>query len=317
MRKISFKFSLLIGLLLTVGLTSVFGFEGDTKRPKNTGIVTVKTSPVAYPVKVDGQYVGMSGVTNAAEFYLAPGAHTVEVEFPDGKKFTKPIDVIKDRKNCICLSYVETTIKKNCPYDVRVDGPDKVTEGDLITFAAFNAVADSPTPLSYRWRVYPESARITSGQGTSAITVDTTNLGGESVRAELDVWDDVYGDKCRQKNEATTEVERIIIRKPESFKCDEWETRAFDDDKARFDNCVIQLNNIPDSQLYIIIYPGTDRISTTRNTYEKLSKRTMDYYVKTRGVDPRRIQIVRWGSRPRTTYEIWIVPPGAQLPVPQ
>ena len=316
MRRISFKFSLIIGLVLTVGLTSAFGFGSDTKRPKNTGILTVKTSPVAYPVKVDGQYIGMSGVSNPAEFYLAPGDHTVEVEFPDGKKFTKPIDVIKDRKNCICLSWIETTVKKNCPYDVRVDGPDKVTEGDLITFAAFNSAAGSATPLSYRWRVYPETARITSGQGTSAITVDTTNLGGQNIRAELDVWDDVYGDTCRQKNQATTEVERIIIEKPRSFKCDEFETRAFDDDKARFDNCVIQLNNIPDSQLYIIIYPGTDKLSQ-RNSYERLSKRSLDYFVKTRGVDPRRIQIVRWGSRLRTTYEIWIVPPGAQPPVPQ
>jgi hypothetical protein len=318
MRKISFKFSLLIGLVLTVGLTSVFGFGTDTKRPKNTGIVTVKTSPVAYPVKIDGQYVGMSGVAKEAEFYVAPGAHTVEVEFPDGKKFNKSIDVIKDRKNCICLSYVETTVKKNCPYDVRVDGPDKVTEGDLITFAAFNSVAGVATPLNYRWRVFPETAKITSGQGTSAITVDTTGLGNQTVRAELDVWDDVYADKCRQKNQATTEIEPIPEPEPRKpFMCDEFETRAFDDDKARFDNCVIQMNNIPDSQLYVIIYPGTDKISTTRNTFEKLSKRTLDYFVRTRGVDPRRIQIVRWGSRPRTTYQIWIVPPGATPPVPQ
>ena len=48
-----------------------------------------------------------------------------------------------------------------------------------------------------------------------------------------------------------------------------------------------------------------------------ISKRTLDYLVKTRGIDPRRIQIVKWGTRPRTTYEIYVVPPGAQPPVPQ
>ena len=93
---------------------------------------------------------------------------------------------------------------------------------------------------------------------------------------------------------------------------------AFDDDKARFDNCVLQLQGNPDAQLYIVIYPGTDKISMTRNTYDKLSKRTLDYLVKTRGVDPRRISIIKGPSnRLKSTYEIWFVPPGAPLPVPQ
>jgi len=68
----------------------------------------------------------------------------------------------------------------------------------------------------------------------------------------------------------------------------------------------------------MIIYQGTDKISMTRNSYDKLSKRTLDYLVKTRGVDPRRIQIIKGSStRPKTAYEIWFVPPGASLPVPQ
>ena len=119
-----------------------------------------------------------------------------------------------------------------------------------------------------------------------------------------------------QKNSVPTDVER----KPEirATQCDIFESRAFDDDKARFDNCVLQLQGSPDAQLYIIIYPGTDKISMTRNTYDNLSRRTLDYLVKTRGVDPRRISIVKGpGNRLKTTYEIWFVPPGAPLPVPQ
>ncbi len=46
------------------------GNDDKNKRPKNTGILTVKTTPIAYPVRVDGQVVGMSGVDTAAEFYL-------------------------------------------------------------------------------------------------------------------------------------------------------------------------------------------------------------------------------------------------------
>ncbi len=305
-----------IGLMLTLGMTSAFGFGDDkNKRPRNTGILTVKTSPVSYPVKIDGEYKGMSGIGTGAEIYLEPGVHKLEIEFPNGKIYAKDIEIIKDRKNCVCLKYIEETIKRPCPYDVSVSGPDKVLEGDLITFAAFNSVSGSTTPLNYRWKVSPETTRVTSGLGTSAITVDTTGMGGQTITAELDVTDDVYGKTCFQKNSVPTEVER----KPEikAFRCDEFESRAFDDDKARFDNCVLQLQGGPDTQLYIIIYQGTDKVSLTRNTYDKLSKRSLDYLVKTRGIDPRRISIIKGGNRMKTTYEIWFVPPGAQLPVPQ
>jgi hypothetical protein len=65
------------------------------------------------------------------------------------------------------------------------------------------------------------------------------------------------------------------------------------------------------------MYQGTNRESVTRGDVDKLSKRALDYLVKVRGVDPRRIQITKWGTRDNTTYELWIVPPGAAPPVPQ
>jgi hypothetical protein len=318
MRKIRYNFLFVIGLMLTLGITSAFGFGGDDKnnRPKNTGVLTVKTSPVSYPVKVDGVDKGMSGIGTGAEIYLEPGMHKLEIQFPNGKIYTKDVEIIKDRKNCVCLKYIEETIKKPCPYDVSVSAPDKVLEGDLITFAAFNSVTGSTTPLTYRWKVSPDTVRITSGLGTSAITVDTTGMGGQRITADLDVTDDVYGKTCFQKNSVPTEVEKKPVIS--ATECDMFESRAFDDDKARFDNCVLQLQGSPDAQIYIIIYQGTDKISMTRNTYDKLSKRTLDYLVKTRGVDPRRISIIKGGGiRPKTSYEVWLVPPGAQLPVPQ
>lgn len=317
MRKSRYNFLFAVGLMLTFGLTAAFGFGDDPKirRPKNAGILSVKTTPTAFPVKVDGQVIGMSGVGTPAEFYLAPGLHRVEIEGPGGQTFSKELEIRRNAKNCICIKIVEQSISRPCPYDVRVDGPDKVLEGDLITFAAFNAVTASETPLKYNWRVSPETVRITSGQGTPSITVDTTGMGGQTVRAELDVWDGAYDANCRQQISVPTEVEKPKV--PEAVRCDVFESRAFDDDKARFDNCVIELQNRPDSQLYIIVYQGQDRLSTTTNTADKLSKRTLDYLVKTRGVDPRRISIVNWGTRPKTTFEIWIIPPGAQPPVPQ
>ena len=315
MQKNKSIFLFFVMLVFGLSATNALGSSNDDKdrRPKNSGTLSVRTEPSAFPVKVDGQVIGMSGVTTPAEFYLAPGLHRVEVEGPHGETFSKELEIRRNAKNCICLKIVEQNISRPCPYDIRVDGPEKVLEGDLITFAAFNSVTASETPLTYKWRVTPETVRITSGQGTPAITVDTTGMGGQTVRAELDVWDGVYDAKCRQTISVPTEVEKQPV--PEATRCDIFESRAFDDDKARFDNCVIELQNRPDSQLYIIVYQGTD--SKTTGNAERLSKRTLDYLVKTRGVDPRRISIVNWGTRPKTTFEIWIIPPGAQPPVPQ
>ncbi|MBA2621452.1 MAG: PEGA domain-containing protein [Acidobacteria bacterium] len=320
--KVRYNFLFVIGLILTLGLTSAFAnYEGggDKKnkkdnRPKNTGVLSVKTTPGAYTVKVDGQVVGMSGVGTAAEFFLAPGMHRVEVEGPNGQTFSRDIEIRRDQRNCICLKTVEHIETRACPYNIQVNGPEKVLENDLITFTSQNAVANSPTPINYRWTVSPEAARITSGQGTSAITVDTSGLGSQPVTANLDVTDDVYGAKCRQSNSVLTNVEKQEM--PQAKKCDIFESKAFDDDKARFDNCTLELQSTPDSQIYIILYQGTDKFSKT-NTADKLGKRTLDYLVKTRGIDPRRIVITNWGMRPRTMYEIYIIPPGAQPPAPQ
>lgn len=317
MRNIRYNFLFVIGLVLTFGLTTVFADgKNDTKRPKNSGILTIKTTPMAMTVKVDGQVVGLSGVNTPAEFYLTPGVHKVEIEGPNGKAFSREIEIKKDAKNCICLKIVEETTKRPCPYDIRLDGPDRVTEGDLITFASFNAVTTGAIPVNYKWTVSPSNARITSGLGTSAITVDTTGLGGRTINADLDVNDGVYDATCRQRISVPTIIDKVPPL-PTPRKFDEFESLSFDDDKARLDAFTIELQNNPDAQGYIILYQGTDKASLRSRNVDVLGKRTLDYLVKARGIDPRRIVITNWGTRPKTTYELWVIPPGAQPPVPK
>lgn len=316
MKKIRYSLLFVVGLMLTLGLSTAFaggGKDETSKRPKNTGILTVKTTPEAQTVKVDGQVLGMSGVEEGAEFYLTPGFHTLEIDGPNGTIWTKQIEISKDRKNCVCLKVVERTESKACPYNVSVDGPDKVLEGDLITFASVDS-SGAASPLNYVWAVSPSSARITSGLGTSAITVDTSGMGGQSISAELDVSDGIYDESCRQRLPVSTLIEKIPVS--EAILVDRFESRAFDDDKARLDNFAINLQQNPDSQGYIIMYQGTDRNSVRNRNVEKLSKRTLDYLVNDKGIDPRRIVITQWGNRPTTEYELWIIPPGAPVPVP-
>lgn len=307
----------MLGLVMTLGIATALanGGDGKSKAPRGMGTLTVRTTPTAYAVKIDGQYVGMSGVSNAAEFYLTPGIHTVQVAGPNGTSFTKDIEIIRDRKHCVCLKLVEETISRPCPYDFHLQGEDRITEGDRVTFAAINS-GTAPIPIRYAWTV--SNGALVEGQGTSSITVDSKGMGGRRITAELDVNDDVYDNKCRQVISVPTDVDRIPELPPiEKVRCDEFEAKSADDDKARFDNCSIQVKNSPDAQLYVVIYPGTDRLSTTRNTYKALSRRTREYLVNKRRVDPSRIQIIEGSPRLRTKYEIYIVPPGAQPPVVQ
>ena len=315
MQKIRSGFLTMVGLLLMLGIANTPTSAQKNKRPKNTGTLTVRTSPAAYSVRVNGEFMGMSGTETPAEFYMPPGNYQLEVEFPNGKMFTKSVDVIKDKKNCVCLSYSEKQSTRECPYDIKVEGPADVIEGDLITFVANNSRTDTPNPLKYEWTVSPPTARITSGAGTSAITVDTTGVGDQTVTAYADVSDGYFDEKCRQKDNYATLVKTIPV--PKAFKIDEFVSTAADDDKARLDSFAIALQNEPDSQGYIILYQGTDRDSMRNKKVDVLGKRALDYLVKNRGIDPRRIVITNWGNRASTTYELWIIPPGASPPVPE
>lgn len=307
MRVIRYNFLFVLGLMLTLGISTAFanGDRDTKKRPKGMGTLSIKTSPDSYPVLVDGQQVGMSGVGTGAEFYLAPGFHTVEVTGPDGKVWKDEIEIRRDGKTCICLKLIKETITSPCPYRFHLEGPDKVMEGDLVTFAAINS-GTAPIPLRYEWKI--SRGTITSGLGTPTITVDSAGLAGGTIEAELDVNDDVYDSKCRQVITVPTEVGKLPPA-PTPFRCDEFEAGNRDQDKARLDNCVIQVQNTPDAQMYVVIHPGA------KKSYDSTAKFYLDYMVRTRGMDPARIKMVKGDARLKTTVVIWVVPPGATPPV--
>lgn len=318
MKKISCNFLIIIGLIMalgTISTVSAAGTDDPPKRPKNTGILSVKTAPQAYPILVDGVQVGLSGVSYAAEYYLTPGTHRVEIQVPNtSSPYVRDLEIKKDARNCICIKIVERTIETPCPYRVNVSGPEVVQEGDLIQFVATDAV--NKTPVSYVWTVPPD-VRITSGQGTSSITVDSTGLGGKNITAEVDVSDGTYDAQCRQRLTV-----RTFVKPPPPIDTPPPPTyvffgnlifRAFDADKQILDGYTIDLQNRPDAQAYVIVYQGR---APRSQSADKMARRSIDYLVKTRGIDPRRIMVTSGGSRETTQADMFIVPPGAQQPVP-
>ncbi|MEK7723650.1 MAG: hypothetical protein AAB336_04825 [Acidobacteriota bacterium] len=287
-----------------------------TKIPKNMGVISVTTDePMS--VFLDGVEIGRTqGNQVKFEKTVTPGIHEIRIVGADGKEFNKTYTFTKGVRNCVCLKTVTRTDEKDCPYNINVTGPDKVTEGDLITFAVFDAAAKG-TALNYLWTVSPSTARVTSGLGTPSITVDTGDMGNQTIQAEVTVGDGVYDAQCSQRKSVTTLVERTPpVVTPTPYRFDGWDAKTFDDDKNRFDNLAIELQNKPDSQGYVIMYQGTDKISVRSRKVEKLSTRAINYLVKERFVPPNRLQFTNWGTRVHTYYEVWIVPPGANPPVP-
>ncbi len=315
MRRISYKIFIALSLVLAIGLGNASAKDGDFKLPKNKAGLSVKADK-PYAVLVDGVEVGKAGVGTENVFFVEPGQHNVQIVNPDpnGKSFNRDYTFKKGLRECICLKTNENISKRPCPYNINVDAPDKVWKGDLVTFAAFNAISGGTTALNYAWRVTPETARITSGLGTPSITVDTSSVeNGQTVRAELDVTDGVWDKTCGQMVAANVNVTEQERQK--SFKIEEFVSRSFDDDKARLDAFAQELQNRPDSAGYIIVYQGNNKSDLRKLPATKLASRSLTYLVQNRGVPPNRLQTTEGGFRERTMYEFWIIPPGADTPI--
>lgn len=305
-------FSILLALSFCMAL-GAFEARAADKKPAY-GRINVSTTPGGFPLLIDGKPAGET-TTQARVLDLQPGPHTVEIIFSNGNHWVREFNIVAGRQNCIALNYrarAAVAPPLPCPYPVNVSAPSSVNEGDTITFASDVAYSGS-SALNYTWTVSPPSARIISGAGTPTITVDTTGLGKQSVTAIL-VVDDGSGEAtCRQTAQALTNVVGTTPPPIMARKFDEFPSIAYDDDKARFDNFAIEMQNNPDSQAYIITYSGR---TSRAGQAERLSDRARSYLTQTRGIDPARLVIVNGGYRDADTYELWIVPQGAQPPQP-
>jgi hypothetical protein len=307
------KTAVAILIAVTFGLVCT-STNALAKKKVKYGIIELATNPGGFPLSIDGKPEGTTSTT-VRVIELNPGHHNIEISLPNGGRWVRDFNVEQGRKVCVNLNYhpKKSTISKSpCPYPMNVSAPVSVNDGDLITFTSDVAYTGS-SPLSYTWTVSPADARIVSGVGTATITVDSTGLGSQRVTATLVVDDGSGNAMCRQQAQAST---NIVAKKPPEVECkpfDQFQSVAFDDDKARLDNLAIELQGAPDAQAYIIIYAGrTSRVAQA----DMLGRRTSDYLVNQRGVDARRFTIINGGYRETDFIEIWICPPGAKPPQP-
>jgi hypothetical protein len=281
-----------------------------------TGRIEVSTNPGGYPITIDGQPAGeTTDYVRAIE--LDPGTHTVEIQFPNSTRWSQVFNIIAGRKNCIALNYRPRTIEipaiavSPCPYPVNVTAPANVNDGDIVTFTADVGYA-GPSALNYTWTVSPPAARIMSGAGTPTITVDSSGLNNRRLTAIL-VVDDGSGDRaCRQTAQAATGVAALpTLTPPKRF--DEFPSVTHDDDKARFDNLAIELQNNPGSTGYVVAYAGRN---SRAGEADRMGQRAIEYLTTTRGLSGDRVRFVNGGYRETNSFELWLVPQGATPPSP-
>ena len=303
-------------LLLTTGAEAKKQKNKKNQQP-TTGRIEVSTQPGGYPISIDGQPAGeTTDYVRAIE--LDPGQHTVEIIFPNSTRWAQTFNIVAGRKNCIALNYRPRTIEipaiaaSPCPYPVNVTAPAQVADGDIVTFTA-DVNYQGPSALNYTWTVSPPTARILSGVGTPTITVDSTGLGNKRVTAIL-VVDDGSGDRaCRQTAQAATGVSVITPTITPARRFDEFPSIARDDDKARFDNLAIELQNNPGSTGYVIAYGGRN---SRAGEADRMTKRAADYLTTTRGISRDRLVTINGGYRESNSFELWLVPQGAEAPRP-
>jgi hypothetical protein len=302
-------------LLLTAGAEAKKQKNQKNQQP-TTGRIEVSTQPGGYPITIDGQAAGeTTDYVRAIE--LDPGQHTVEIVFPNNTRWTQVFNIVAGRKNCVALNYRPRTIEipavpvSPCPYPVNVTAPASVADGDIVTFTA-DVGYQGQSALNYTWTVSPPAARILSGVGTPTITVDSSGLGNKRVTAIL-VVDDGSGDRsCRQTAQAATGVAGLpTITPPKRF--DEFPSIAHDDDKARFDNLAIELQNNPGATGYVIAYAGRN---SRAGEADRMTKRAADYLSATRGISRERLVVINGGYRESNSFELWLVPQGAEPPRP-
>jgi hypothetical protein len=221
-----------------------------------------------------------------------PGTYTATVEVNDGNAHIERATTTVTVADCTGCVPPCPTLSVSCPSDV--------DQGSPITFSAS---VSSDASVTYNWSV--SAGTISSGQGTSSITVDTAGLAGQTVTATVELGG--LDPACSRTASCSTSIRPLP---PQPNKFDEYGDIRFNDEKARLDNYAIQLQNDPSATGTIVAFGNCEGQAQAR------ADRAKDYLVNTRGIDAGRLTTVDGGCREELVVELWIVPSGASAPTP-
>ena len=262
--------------------------------------VSPSNNPIKYRwTTTAGTIVGEGAVVTWNLAGLPPGYHKASLEIvstgSDGEcQAFSSVTVLVN--GCAPVRPVCPAVEISCPTAVEIDKP--------LTFTSRSTGGTPGISPVYNWTV--SAGTITAGQGTDTITVDTAGLAGQTIRASLSVGG--YNLECAADCAVSIPVPKLTSR-----RFDEFPDISRNDEKARLDNFVIELQNDPTATAYVIVYP---RKSGKRGEVQQHAARVVDYLVNSRGFDQHRIVTLVGPVRDQLDVELWITPQGATPPNP-
>jgi hypothetical protein len=166
----------------------------------------------------------------------------------------------------------------------------------------FHAWVYPKSGTEYKWTI--SSGKIVEGQGSDYLKIERDDSNLKRITAFVEVSG--LPQICQRT--AYTTVDIAV----QPFLVDHVARFNYSDLAARLDNFVILLQNDPSAKGYIIVY-------ASRNGDLWQRKWALPSVMKVfafRKFDMSRITIIKGGFREHNTVDSWIVPPGADPPVP-
>lgn len=169
----------------------------------------------------------------------------------------------------------------------------------------FNAEVTDAAPgqnLTYEWTV--STGKITGGESTASINVETGGSRLHSITVTVDL---ISNTGCVASNSIT----QTCLPAPAASLFDRYGDVPFDNETARLDRFVAELQNVRGAQGYLVVFAARGDVAG-KDTQRSL--RAKNYLVGKRGIEDARIVVVRGGEKTRAKIELWIVPAGATPP---
>lgn len=176
-----------------------------------------------------------------------------------------------------------------------------VASGEPMKFTVVVKGLKSNEDNSYYWSI--DQGTIVEGQGTPSITVDTTGIEDATITATVSVSGN-FLDAC----DHTASGVGVVAGQPKPVLTAEFSHSNCEILLLEVDNFAVRLQNDPSATGYIIVN-GTPRARVGAEWQIK-------NFIKLRRFDPSRFVFLSGGGDSPAEIELWLVPPGADPPMP-